>query len=235
MDLGASGHSSRGTCNESTPLSDYGSQGGMSFGTALIFAAKRETKYESGSLSFSLSARRAAAKGFGLELAKKLDSNSLASCGASKGGGEGPAISASDVSYNAICARKAHAQLDPRPHHRLQNVASLSPRAKMSSRLGSSRVSKDVRATSVDESRWCADSEGGLLGGPRLVNPLIPKFDSRVLQQGLSRRCGCLDSAPPTNPVLECDLRGLKSPLPLLFYLGAFYPLSLEKGSYRVV
>ncbi|RWW83914.1 hypothetical protein BHE74_00007556 [Ensete ventricosum] len=111
----------------------------------------------------------------------------------------------------------------------------------MSSRLGSSRVWKDVRTTSIDESGWCADSEGGLLGGPRLVNPLIPKFESRVLQQGLSRRCGCLDSAPPTiklamrSPVLECDLRGLKSPLPLLFYLGAFYPLSLEKGSYRVV
>ncbi|RRT77368.1 hypothetical protein B296_00009536 [Ensete ventricosum] len=204
MDRGASGHSSRGTCGESTPLSDYGSRG-MSFSTALIFAAKRETKYESGSLSFSLSARRAAAKGFGLELAKKLDPNSLASCGASKGGGEGPAISASDVSYNAICARKA------------------------------------ATCSAGSAPPWCADSEGGLLGGPRLVNPLIPKFDSRVLQQGLSRRCGCLDSAPPTiklamrSPVLECDLRGLKSPLPLLFYLGAFYPLSLEKGSYRVV
>ncbi|RWW83917.1 hypothetical protein BHE74_00007560 [Ensete ventricosum] len=89
----------------------------------------------------------------------------------------------------------------------------------MSSWLSSSRVHKDVCAASVDGSGWCVDSEGGLPGNPRLVDPLIPKSDSYVLHQGLSRRCGCLDSAPLAiklairSPVLECGSHELKSPL----------------------
>ncbi|RZS11109.1 hypothetical protein BHM03_00042404 [Ensete ventricosum] len=57
----------------------------------------------------------------------------------------------------------------------------------MPSQLSSSRVRKDVYAASVDGSKWCAELEGGILGGPRLVDPLIPKSESYVLHQGLSQ------------------------------------------------
>ncbi|RWW28641.1 hypothetical protein GW17_00006867 [Ensete ventricosum] len=81
---------------------------------------------------------------------------------------------------------------------RMHLVAFLLPMAEMSSRLGSSRVCKDICVAFGNRSGWCADSEGGLPGNPRLVDPLIPESDTRVLHQGLSRRCECLDSAPPT-------------------------------------
>ncbi|RZS27537.1 hypothetical protein BHM03_00061038, partial [Ensete ventricosum] len=47
-----------------------------------------------------------------------------------------------------------------------------------------SYMRKDVYATSMDRSKWCADSKGGLPSGPRLVDLLIPKSNSHILHQG---------------------------------------------------
>ncbi|RWW20954.1 hypothetical protein GW17_00014909 [Ensete ventricosum] len=69
-------------------------------------------------------------------------------------------------------------------------------KVEVSSWLGPTRVCRNVYVASLDESGRSADSGGSLLGGSRSVGSLIPRFDSRVLLQRLSRAMG----VPRLNP-----------------------------------
>ncbi|RZS12210.1 hypothetical protein BHM03_00043622 [Ensete ventricosum] len=73
-------------------------------------------------------------------------------------------------------------------HHK--NVSVSFAEAEVSSQLGSTRVYRNVYATSMDESRRSADSGGSLPGGLRSVDSPIPRSDSRVLHQGLNWAMG---------------------------------------------